>query len=60
MRTIDDQTFSTQKCVRIARILENSHELLCKLFAAILERTKDELEPWNEVNGIRQWKLQRF
>ena len=33
------------KCVRLARLLEKSYELLCKMFSAVRERTKEELEP---------------
>ena len=32
------------KCVRLAKITEKSHELLCKMFSAVSERTKEELE----------------
>ena len=44
-RTITDQTFSVLKCVRLARMSEKSYEFLCKMFAAVPERTKEELEP---------------
>ena len=40
-----DQAFSVPKCVRLARMLEKLFELLCKMFAAVPGRTKDELEP---------------
>ena len=43
-RTILDQAFSMPKCVRLARMSEKSYELLCKMFSAIPERTKEELE----------------
>ena len=43
-RTIVDQAFSVPKCVRIARISEKSYELLCKMFSAVPEGTKEELE----------------
>ena len=43
-RTIVDQAFSVPKCVRIARMSEKSYELLCKIFSAVPERTKEELE----------------
>ena len=43
-RTIVDQAFSVPKCVRLARLSENSFELLCKIFSATPERTKEELE----------------
>ena len=43
-RTIVDQAFSVPKCVRMARISEKSYELLCKMFSAVPERTKEELE----------------
>ena len=43
-RTIVDQAFSVPKCVRLARISERSYELLCKMFSAVPERTKEELE----------------
>ena len=42
-RTIVDQTFSVPKCVRLARMSEKSYELLCKMFSAVPERTKEEL-----------------
>ena len=40
-----DQDFSVPKCLSLARMSEKSYELLCKMFAAVPERTKDELEP---------------
>ena len=43
-RTIVDQTFSVPKCVRLARMSEKSYELLCKLFSAVPEKIKEELE----------------
>ena len=43
-RTTVDQAFSVPKCVRLARMSEKSYELLCKMFSAVLERTKEELE----------------
>ena len=43
-RTIVDQAFSVPKCVRRARMSEKSYELLCKMFSAIPERIKEELE----------------
>ena len=43
-RTIVDQAFSVPKCVRLTRMSEKSYELLCKLFSAAPERTKEELE----------------
>ena len=43
-RTIMDQGFSVPKCVRLARMSEKSYELLCKMFSAVPERTKEELE----------------
>ena len=45
-RTIVDQAFSVPKCVRLARMSESekSYELLCKMFSAVPERTKKELE----------------
>ena len=43
-RTIVDQAFSVPKCVRLARMSENSYELLCKMFSAVPERSKEELE----------------
>ena len=39
-----DQAFSVPKCVRLARTSEKSYELLCKMFSAVPERTKEELE----------------
>ena len=43
-RTIVDQAFSVPKCVRLARMSEKSYELLCKIFSAVPERTKEEIE----------------
>ena len=43
-RTIVDQAFSVPKCVRLARRSEKSYELLCEMFSAVPERTKEELE----------------
>ena len=43
-RTIVDQAFSVPKCVRLARMSEKFYELLCKMFSAVPERTKEELE----------------
>ena len=43
-RTIVDQAFSVPKCVRLTRVSEKSCELLCKIFSAVSERTKEELE----------------
>ena len=43
-RTIVDQAFSVPKCVRIARVSETSYKLLCKIFSAVPEETKEELE----------------
>ena len=43
-RTIVDQAFSVPKCVRLARMSEKSYGLLCKMFSAVPERTKEELE----------------
>ena len=40
-RTIVDQAFSVPKCVRLARMSEKSYELLCKMFSAVSERTKE-------------------
>ena len=40
-RTIVDQAFSVSKCVRLNI---KSYELLCKMFSAVPERTKEELE----------------
>ena len=44
-RTIVDQAFSEPKYVILARMSEKSYELLCKMFVAITERTKEQLEP---------------
>ena len=44
-RTIVDQAFSVPKCARLARMSENSYKLLCKIFSAVPERTKEELKP---------------
>ena len=43
-RTIVNQAFSVPKCVRLARMSEKSYELLCKIFSAVPERTREELE----------------
>ena len=43
-RTSVDQAFSVPKCVRLARMSENSYELQCKMFSAVPERTKEDLE----------------
>ena len=43
-RTIVDQAFSGPKCLRLARMSEKSYELMCKMFSAVTERTKEELE----------------
>ena len=43
-RTIVDQGFSVPKCVRLARMSENWYEFLCKIFSAVPERNKKELE----------------
>ena len=43
-RTIVDQAFSVPKCVRLARMSENSYEVMFKVFSAVPERTKEELE----------------
>ena len=37
-------TLRRVKSVKLARMSEKSYELLCKLFAAVAERTKNELE----------------
>ena len=44
-RTVVDQDFSVPKCLRLARMSEQSNKLLCKMFSAVPERTKEELEP---------------
>ena len=41
-RTIVDQAFSVPKCVRLTR--RKSYELLCKMFSAVPDRTKEESE----------------
>ena len=43
-RMIVDQAFSVPKCVRLTRMSEKSYELLYKMFSAVPERTKEELE----------------
>ena len=40
-RTIVDQFFSVPKCVRLTRKSKKSYELLCKMFSAVPERTKE-------------------
>ena len=44
MRMIVDQAFSVPKCVKLASMSERSYELLCKMFSAVPERTKEEFE----------------
>ena len=47
-KTIWDQAFSVPKCVRLVRLARMSrkpYELLCKMFAAVLQKTKIDLEP---------------
>ena len=43
-RTIVDQAFSVPKCIRLARMSEKFYDLLSKMFSAVPERTKEELE----------------
>ena len=43
-RTTVDQAFSVPKCVRLTRMSKKSYELLWKMFSAVPERTKEELE----------------
>ena len=43
-RTIVYQAFSVPKCVRLVRMSEKSDNLLIKMFSAVPERTKEELE----------------
>ena len=43
-RTIVDQAFSVPKGVRLTRMSEKSYDLLCKMFSAVPERKKEELE----------------
>ena len=43
-RMIVDKAFSVPKCVRLAKMSEKSYGLLCKMFSAVPERTKEELE----------------
>ena len=43
-RTIVDQAFSVPKCVRLTRMSKKSYELQCKMFSAVPEKTKEELE----------------
>ena len=40
-----DHAFSVPKCVRLARMSEKSYEFLYRIFSAVPERTKEELEP---------------
>ena len=42
-RKIVDRAFSVPKWLRLAKLSEKS-ELLCKMFTAVPEKTKDELE----------------
>ena len=43
-RTIVDQAFSVPNCARLTRMSKKSYELLCKMFPAVPQRTKEELE----------------
>ena len=43
-RKIVDQAFSVPKCVKFSKMFEKSYEVLCKMFAAVPGRTKDNLE----------------
>ena len=43
-RLIVDQVFSVPKCVRLTRMSEKSYEFLCRIFSAVPERTKEQLE----------------
>ena len=43
-RTIVDQAFSVPKCARLATMSEKSYEFLCRIFSAVPERNKEELE----------------
>ena len=38
------QAFSVPKCIRLARTSEKSYELLCKMFSAVSEKSREELE----------------
>ena len=51
--------FSVPKSVRLARMSEKSYELLCRMFAAEPERTKEELEPvlGKKFMGYNKWEL---
>ena len=40
-----EQDFSVPNCVRLARMSVNSYELLYKMFSAVPERPKEELDP---------------
>ena len=53
-RTIVDQAFSVPKCVRLTRMSEKSYELLCYMFSAVPERTKEELE---SILGKNSWDM---
>ena len=43
-RTIVNHAFSVPKCIRLARMSGKSYGLLCKVFSAVPEKTKEELE----------------
>ena len=51
-KRIVDQVFSVPKCVRLARMSESSYKLLCKMFSAVPERTKEELK---SILGKSSW-----
>ena len=44
-RTIVDQASTLPKCVRFARMSEKPYEFLCKMFASVPGKIKNELEP---------------
>ena len=52
-RTIVHQAFSVPKCVRLARTSEKSYDLLCKMFSAAPEKTKEKLESILEKKFMR-------
>ena len=61
-RTIVDQAFSVPKCVRLARMSEKFYELLRKIFSAVPERTKEELESirGKKFMGYVSWNFSDF
>ena len=43
-KTLENQTFSVPKCVRLARMSERSYELLCKIVTAEPDLNKNVMK----------------